>query len=56
MRDGALELACNATRSGVPVIMESWPGMIHGLHGLVNANVPEAESAWRAIKRFVEDV
>lgn len=53
MAPGALELAKNATLSGVEVTVESWPGMIHGWHGLLNAGVPEAEEAWARIKAFI---
>lgn len=54
MAPGALKLAERATLAGVPVTMESWPGMIQGWHGLVTAGIPEAEQAWVAIRRFVE--
>ena len=54
VREGALLLAANALRSGVEVTLESWPGMIHGWHGLVSAGVPEATAAWRAIHRYIE--
>ena len=53
MAPGALELARNATLSGVDVTLESWPGMIHGWHGLLNAGVPEAEEAWARIASFI---
>jgi epsilon-lactone hydrolase len=54
MGPGALALAANAVRDGVDVTLESWPGMVHGWHGLVNAGLPEAEAAWAAIRRFVD--
>ncbi|MFT4614966.1 MAG: monoterpene epsilon-lactone hydrolase, partial [Bacteroidia bacterium] len=54
LREGALQLAANALRDGVQVTVESWPGMIHGWHGLVNAGVPEASSAWLAIRQYME--
>ena len=54
MADGTLLLASAALHAGVDVTMESWPGMIHGWHGLANVGVPEAASAWRAIRRFVD--
>jgi epsilon-lactone hydrolase len=54
MRDGAINLAANALRSGVRVTVESWPGMIHGWHGLVTAQVPEAIAAWAAIRHYIE--
>lgn len=54
VREGAISLASNAMRSGVQTTVEGWPGMIHGWHGLVTAGVPEAEAAWRAIRRYVE--
>jgi len=54
MREGALTLAAGALRSGVEVTLESWPGAIHGWHGLVNAGVPEATAAWAAIRCYIE--
>jgi acetyl esterase/lipase len=53
MGDGALALAGNALHSGVELRLESWPGMIHGWHGLANAGVPEALAAWEAIRAWV---
>jgi len=53
VREGAIRLAANALRSGVRVRMESWPGMIQGWHGLVNAGVPEAYAAWSEIRAYV---
>jgi monoterpene epsilon-lactone hydrolase len=35
--------------------MESWPGMIQGWHGLVNAEVPEAVAAWARIRDYILD-
>ena len=55
-REGCLKLAANAVRAGVQVTLESWPGMIQGWHGLVNAGVPEAEQAWQAIRSYIEGV
>jgi monoterpene epsilon-lactone hydrolase len=54
VREGALALATNALRAGVHVSLESWPGMIHGWHGLVTAGVPEASAAWAAIRHYIE--
>jgi acetyl esterase/lipase len=54
MGEGALALGCAAARAGVEVTLESWPGLIHGWHGLANAGVPEAQSAWAAIRHFVD--
>lgn len=56
MREGALKVAANAVRSGVEVAMESWPGMIHGWHGLVTAGVPEARIAWSRIRDYLEKI
>ena len=56
LREGAILLGVNALRAGVAVTMESWPGMIHGWHGLVTAGVPEAASAWAAIRRYLEAI
>lgn len=54
LREGALQLAASALRDGTQVTVESWPGMIHGWHGLVTAGVPEASSAWLAIRRYMQ--
>jgi len=53
MAPGALEVVRRATMSGVSVTMESWPGMVHGWHGLIGSGVPEAEKAWARVKAFV---
>jgi acetyl esterase/lipase len=53
VREGAASLAINALRSGVEVTMESWPSMIQGWHGLVNAGVPEAAAAWLRIRDYI---
>ena len=53
VREGATSLAINALRSGVEVTMESWPCMIQGWHGLVNAGVPEAAAAWVRIRDYI---
>ncbi len=54
MAQGALRLAERATLAGVRVTMESWPEMIQGWQGLVNAKIPEAEEVWDQIKCFVD--
>lgn len=54
VREGAIRFANNALCAGVDVTQEGWPGMIQGWHGLVNAGVPEARAAWKAIRRFME--
>ncbi len=54
VREGSIRLAANALRHGVHVRMESWPGMVQGWHGLVNAGVPEASAAWSAIRDYVD--
>ena len=55
VREGAILLAINALRMGVQVTMESWPGMIQGWHGLVNAGVPEASAAWTKIRDYISE-
>jgi len=55
VREGAALLAINALRSGVETTMESWPGMIQGWHGLVNAEIPEAIAAWARIRDYIHD-
>jgi monoterpene epsilon-lactone hydrolase len=54
VREGTLQLATAAAHSGVAVTFESWPGMVHGWHGLVDMGVPEAMAAWRRVTEFVE--
>lgn len=56
VREGAIALAANALRAGVAVTMEGWPAMMQGWHGLVTADVPEAFSAWSAIRRYIETI
>lgn len=56
LREGQLLLGVRAARSGVKVTLESWPGAIHGWHGLLSAQVPEAEAAWEAIRRYIESL
>ncbi len=54
LREGTLQLAASATRAGVAVTLESWPGAVHGWHGLVNVGVPEAIVAWRRAAQFID--
>lgn len=56
VREGALSVAASAIRAGVAVTVDSLPRMIQGLHGLVNAEVPEALLAWEHIRRYLADV
>lgn len=43
---GVVTLAVRAAGAGVPVVAESWPGMVHGWQGLATARVPEALAAF----------
>jgi monoterpene epsilon-lactone hydrolase len=54
LREGTLQLAASAARTGVAVTLESWPGTVHGWHGLVNVGVPEAVAAWRRAAQFID--
>ncbi|HWE66475.1 MAG TPA: alpha/beta hydrolase [Acidimicrobiales bacterium] len=54
VREGVLDLAASALRSGVAVTLESWPGVGHGWQGLVGAGVPEATAAWRRTAQFID--
>jgi monoterpene epsilon-lactone hydrolase len=54
VREGVVALGAAAMRAGVAVTLESWPGMVHGWHGLVGAGVPEASQAWQRARLFVE--
>lgn len=53
VREGALALAANGLRAGVEIELETWPGMVHGWHGMVSAGVPEAIDAWASIRRYL---
>lgn len=53
LRASAELLAANAAREGVEVTLEHWPGAVHGWHGLVNMQVPEAQAAWVAIRQYL---
>ena len=52
--EGVKTLAHNARAAGVRVLLEDWPEMIHGWHGLVNMGIEESVLAWRQIRRFVD--
>jgi monoterpene epsilon-lactone hydrolase len=54
VREGTLALAGAALRAGVAVTLESWPGAVHGWHGLVGAGIPESTRAWERAREFVE--
>jgi epsilon-lactone hydrolase len=54
LREGVFKLAAAATRSGVEVTLESFPGAVHGWQGLVAAGVPEAKHAWHRIAQYIE--
>ncbi len=47
-RSGAVAFADRAGRDGVEVLLEIWPGMVHGFQGL-NGVVPEAAEAFARI-------
>jgi monoterpene epsilon-lactone hydrolase len=51
--EGVKTLAHNARAAGVVVLLEDWPEMIHGWHGLVNMGIEESVQAWRQIRRFL---
>ena len=53
LRAGAWHLAAAAAEAGVAVTLESWPGAVHGWHGLVGAGVPEATAAWARAAQFI---
>ena len=50
---GVVTLAQAAWHAGVPVVTESWPGMVHGWQGLVTAGVPEAAAAFARARTVV---
>jgi acetyl esterase/lipase len=52
--EGTIALASSAIRSGVAVTLESWPGAVHGWHGLVGVGVPEAVAAWKRAAQFID--
>ena len=51
--EGVKTLARNASAAGVQVLLEDWPEMIHGWHGLVDMGIDESVSAWQQIRCFV---
>jgi acetyl esterase/lipase len=53
---GAVALAGAAARQGVRVVLESFPGAVHGWQGLVTSGVPEAVEAWQQTRAFVDAV
>jgi monoterpene epsilon-lactone hydrolase len=56
LREGTWTLAGRAIDAGVAVTAESWPGMVHGWQGLVNAGVPEAAAAWKRTAQFIDAI
>ena len=52
--EGVNTLASRARAAGVEVVLEHWPGMIHGWHGLVNMGIEESRRAWCDIKSFID--
>ena len=56
VREGALRVAQSATRAGVRVLLESWPGVVHAWQGLADQGVPESLAAWRRIRAFLEEI
>jgi acetyl esterase/lipase len=53
LREGAIALGTSAIRAGVPVTLESWPGVVHGWQGLVSVGVPEAVAAFARMRQFI---
>jgi acetyl esterase/lipase len=53
---GAVALAGAAARQGVEVVLESFPGAVHGWQGLVTSGVPEAVNAWQRTLAFIDRV
>ena len=56
LRQGTETLARSASRAGVAVTAESWPGMVHGWQGLVSAGVPEAAAAFARLRDYLDAV
>jgi epsilon-lactone hydrolase len=56
LRKGTEALALAAMDAGVAVTAESWPGMVHGWQGLVNAGVPEAVAAFARARVYLADL
>jgi monoterpene epsilon-lactone hydrolase len=54
--EGVKTLAHNARASGVIVLLEDWPEMIHGWHGLVNMGIEESVRAWQQIRCFLDNL
>jgi acetyl esterase/lipase len=51
---GVVTLAERAMASAVPVVVESWAGMVHGWQGLATAGVPEAAAAFARTREVIE--
>jgi len=56
LRAGTELLARSAQLAGVDVTAESWPGMVHGWQGLVDAGVPEAAAAFDRARAYLDDL
>jgi acetyl esterase/lipase len=51
---GTVALAGAAARQGVKVVLETFPGAVHGWQGLVTSGVPEAVDVWRRTMAFID--
>lgn len=51
---GARRFADNARAANVDAELAVAEGMVHGFHGLVSSDVPEAFAAWHAARKFVD--
>lgn len=54
VRESVVVTGVNALRSGVAVMLESWPGLVHGWQGLVQMGVPEAVAAFDRMRDFLD--
>ncbi|MCX2982205.1 alpha/beta hydrolase [Halieaceae bacterium IMCC14734] len=53
-RDSAVAMAAAAGADGVQVELQIWAGMPHGFQGLVGSEIPEAISAFKSARQFVD--
>ncbi|MEM8500446.1 MAG: alpha/beta hydrolase [Pseudomonadota bacterium] len=53
-KGGAQRLTSNAGAANVHALLDETQGMVHGFHGLVSSDVPEALAAWSRAREFVD--
>ncbi|MFK7729985.1 MAG: alpha/beta hydrolase [Pseudomonadales bacterium] len=53
-KSGAARMVNNARAANIDARLDEVQGMVHGFHGLVSSEVPEALAAWSTAREFVD--